>query len=197
MESAVSWDLGWSCSCCSFLAISFLNFCWSSCCRSFLNCLGSVCSPESAGALLSRKQNLKRRSEGRTMNKQDDPYLPGAIFFVLRNRNIRSVNFRTAMISVQNAGLETGKPSFLYRWFALGTFGLGRVYERSWLHVEWEDSESTDFLNNKNALGVYSLACLGILLMDNRYSLSRMQFPRAFPKHLNKSKLIWAKIHLH
>lgn len=88
------------------------------------------------------------------MHKQDEPCLPGAIFFVLRNRNIRSVNFWTAVILVQNSRLETGKPGFLYRWFALGTFGLGRVYERSWLHVEWEDSESADFLNNKNALRV-------------------------------------------
>lgn len=124
------------------------------------------------------------------MHQQDEPILPGAIFFVLRNRNIRSVNFWTAVVSVQDAGLQTGKPGFLYRWFALGTFGLGQVYERSRLHVEWEDSKSADFLNNKNALGVYSLACLGILLMDNRYSLSRIQFPRAFPKHLNKSKLM-------
>lgn len=28
--------------------------------------------------------------------------------------------------------------------------------------------------------------CLGILLMAKRYSLSKMQFPRALPKHLNK-----------
>lgn len=31
------------------------------------------------------------------------------------------------------------------------------------------------------------LTCLGILLMAMRYSLSRMQFPRALPKHLNKT----------
>lgn len=30
------------------------------------------------------------------------------------------------------------------------------------------------------------LTCLGILLMAKRYSLSKMQFPRALPKHLNK-----------
>lgn len=30
------------------------------------------------------------------------------------------------------------------------------------------------------------LTCFGILLMAMRYSLSRMQFPRALPKHLNK-----------
>lgn len=94
------------------------------------------------------------------------------------------------MVSVRDAGLETGEPGFFYRWFALGSFGLGRVYGRSRLHIEGEDSESADFLNNSNALRIYSLACLGILLMDNRYSLSRIQFPREFPKHLNKSKLI-------
>lgn len=30
------------------------------------------------------------------------------------------------------------------------------------------------------------LTCLGILLMAKRYSLFKMQFPRALPKHLNK-----------
>lgn len=131
-------------------------------------------------------------------HRQDDPCLPGAISFVLRDRNIRSVNFRT--VSVQDAGLqrcppgighrqETGEPGFLHRWFALGALGLGRVYERSRLRAGREDSASADFLNNEKVLGVYSLTCLGILLMDNRYSLSRMQFPRACPKHLHKSKL--------
>lgn len=61
IATSVSSDLAWCCSCCSLLAsISFLNCCWSCCCRSFLSCLGSVWvsdptrSTESVGGLGER-----------------------------------------------------------------------------------------------------------------------------------------------
>lgn len=130
IASSVSSDLVRTCSCWSFLAsISFLNFCWSCCCRSFLSCLGSACSPEPTASPLSKKEFKGEDVAGNNVSRAlKNPCLPGASSLVLtfRNRKIRSVDFRTG----QDSGLqwcppgvchrgETGEAGFLHRWLTM------------------------------------------------------------------------------
>lgn len=136
--------------------------------------------------------------------------LPGADFLSPPVRcSIRSVKFWTVVL-VQDSGLQwcpprtrhrrkldltdqTGEPGLLHWGLTLRAFRLGQVYRRRGLRGEdqrWDSASEGCLNDNVFKAKILHLTCLGILLMAKRYSLSRMQFPRALPKHLNKTKHI-------